>query len=176
MKKHLEEHLNNPDLFYNPDNPKSECTLHVSGTNFDPEAFLVESNFSQEKETIKGIIGLPDEIREKIKRKELPDDAREKIESGELPISKEEFFKSFDIFETPFLVIRISKATNFAKQLEEATSFFETHLEDLIKLCKSPTVENVTMQFSAKDYNNQDFPEEFSALCEEIGIQGIGFL
>ncbi|CAN5668554.1 hypothetical protein BH24ACI2_BH24ACI2_12710 [soil metagenome] len=174
MKKHLEEHLNNPDLFYDPKNPKSECTLQVSGIGLDPDAFLAESNLSQEKEMIKGIIGLPDEIREKIQRKELPDEARERIESGEL--SKEEFFKVFEIFETPFLLIRISKATEFDLQVEEAILFLRAYLEDLTKLCKYPNVENVLMRFSTEDYDDskhKNFPDEFNDLCFKIGIQGI---
>jgi hypothetical protein len=101
MKKHLGEHLYNPNFWYDPKNPKSECILQVSGITFDPDAFLSKSNFSEGKEIISGIIGIPDDICEKIKNKELHGDAKKFVENGNL--SKEEFFDAFKIFETPFL-------------------------------------------------------------------------
>lgn len=174
MKKHSEEHFYNPDLFYDPKNPKSECVLQVSGVDFDPDAFLTESNLSQEKKIISGIIGMPDEIREKIKSEELPDKMREIIERGEL--SKEEFYKTFEIFDTPFLLIRISQAATFDLQLEEALLFLRTHSEELLKLCSRPNIEDVYISFMAHDSHGserKDLPDEFYELCHKIGIQAI---
>jgi hypothetical protein len=174
MKKHLGEHLYNPNFWYDPKNPKSECILQVSGITFDPDAFLSKSNFSEGKEIISGIIGIPDDICEKIKNKELHGDAKKFVENGNL--SKEEFFDAFKIFETPFLLIRISKATTFDLQLEEALLFLRNHSENLRNLCNYPNVEDVSMSFFAQNYDDsecKDFPDEFYDLVEQIGIGAI---
>jgi hypothetical protein len=171
MKKHFEEHLNNPDLYHDPKHPKSRCVIHASGKHFDPNAFLSESSFSQQKNLITGILGLPDEIRQKLKRKELPENAKEKIERGEL--TGEEFFTGFEIFETPFLFIPIIEQTYIKSQFEEAVLFLKKHLEDLIKLQTHYNVENISISFLAEDYDSSKYeqlPREFFDLCSRIGM------
>lgn len=175
MKSQLEEHLYNPNLFYDPKNPKLQCILQAYGTDFDPDAFLDESNLSQERGIFKGIIGLPDEIREKIKSGELADSLKQRIKKGELP-DDESILSGFDIFETPFLLIIISKATEFNLQVEEAIVFLKRNLDDLMKLRTYPNVESILIQFLTEDYDpskHKNLPERFLNLYRKIGIHGL---
>lgn len=137
------------------------CTLQAYGTNFEPDNFLKESNFNRDEIQFKGTLG-------------LPIDVREKVEKGELP-----YLDAFDIFDTPFLLINISEASELLLQIEEATLFLKQHLNDLKKLPSYPNVESVLMQFIVKQddskYNTQNLPAEFSDLYSEIGIRGVLF-
>lgn len=171
MKKQFEEHLYNPEIWNDPKNPKSRCIFNASGTGFDPDLFLSESKLSQQKGLIKGIIGLPDEIREKMKKKEIPNYAKEKIKNG--APTGEEFFKAFEIFETPFLLITVSEKTNIEAQVEEAILFLKNHLEDLAQLRTDYNVENISISFSAENCDSfklEKLPKEFLDLCNRIGM------
>jgi hypothetical protein len=122
------------------------CTLQAYGTNFEPDVFLSESNFSQDEIQFKGELLYP---------------------------------SALEIFDTPFLLISMSEASELPLQIKEATLFLKHHLDDLKKLQSYPNVENVLIQFMIEQdesvCNSQNFPAEFSDLCLEIGIQGVLF-
>lgn len=150
------ENLYNPDIYEAPG-----CTLQASGAKLEPEAFLRESNFPQRIIRAKGVIGLPEEVREKINKGELP------------------YRGVFDIFDMPFILIRVSEQVELSLQLEEATLFLKRHLDDVKRLHGYPNVENILMQFlvekSASPPDSQNLPDEFSNLYSESGIQGLMF-
>ncbi len=155
MSKNV-ENLYNPNLYVAPG-----CTLQASGAKFEPDAFLSESNFAREEILAKGVIGLPDEVREKINKGELP------------------YQGAFDIFDMPFLLISVSKAAELSLQIKEATFFLKRHLDDLKKLQGYPNIEGFLMQFVVGKYNSlsesQNLPDEFYDLYSESGIQGLLF-
>lgn len=155
MSKNL-ENLYNPEIYQTPG-----CTLQVYGASFQPDAFLSESNFTQREILAKGVIGLPDE-------------AREKINKGELP-----YLSTFDIFDMPFLLISVSKAVELSLQIEEATLFLRQRLDDVKKLQRYPNIENILMQFVVGKYESlsesQNLPREFYDLYSKSGIRGLLF-
>lgn len=108
---------------------------------------------------IKGKLGLPDEVREKIRKSEIV------------------YQNAFDIFETPYLIINISAASELPIQIEAAAKFLKHHLHDLNKLRYYPNVENTLIQFLVEPNESktdfQDFPDEFSNLYSSCGIQNI---
>ena len=107
---------------------------------------------------IKGKLGLPVNVREKIKKDELP------------------YKEFFDIFAMPFILLSISQATTIKSQIQEATNFLQNHLDDLIKLTALPSIENFSTNFLAEDYDpaeQENLPDEFLSLCNKIGILGI---
>lgn len=147
--------LYNPEIYEKPC-----CTLQAYGDDFDPDAFLTKSHFSQPEILFKGTIGLPDE-------------ARRRIEKAELPYSN-----AFDIFDTPFLLLLVSRAPDFSSQIDEATLFLKRYSDNLKILREFPNIEIMLMRFIVKDEtatNFQDFPSEFSDLVSIIGIDSILF-
>lgn len=155
----MRENLHN---LYNPKVYETlGCLLQAYGTNFEPDVFLSESNFSQHEIQFRGTLGLPSKVRKKVEKEELP------------------YLGAFDIFDTPFLLINMSEASKLSLQIEEATLFLKHHLDDLKKLQSYPNVENVLVQFIVKqdepECNSENLPTDFSDLYSEIGIQGILF-
>lgn len=154
----------NKDLgnFYDPKlYERLGCTLQAYGANFKPDVFLNEAKFPEERILLKGAAGLPDKLRTKVNEAKLP------------------YENAFDIFDTPFLLIKVSDAAILSLQIEEAASFLKDYLGDLKKLQNYPNVENVLIQFIITEdeaaYASQNLPAAFSDLYSESGIQGILF-
>ena len=160
MRENL-ENLYNPKLFYDPKSPPLGCMIQAYGVNFEPDAFLNESNFTIEEILAKGIIGFPDAIKKKIDEDKLS------------------YPNALDIFDMPILLISVSKAIEPLTQIEEAIQFFKSHLHDLMKLSEYPDVENILMQFFVEKYeclsDSQNLPNEFYDLYSQCGIKGLIF-
>lgn len=143
----------NPKLF-----GKIGCTLQAYGGDFNPIKFLNESNLPEDKILGKGILGLPSEIREKVRKEERCRDA-------------------FDIFDTPYLLISVSDKDELLLQIEDATFFLKHYLYDLKKLRFYPNVENLLIRFLVRQNKSvsdfQNFPTDFSNLISLIGIDDI---
>jgi hypothetical protein len=140
------ENFYNPQLF-----GRLGCTLQAYGANFEPNVFLDLTNIPKEKIIFKGTLGLPDEIRERVNN---PDD--------------------ITIFDTPYLVIKISDAADISLQIDEAMLFLKEYTPDLIKLRSYPNVESVLIKFSCNGKASfSDFSIEFNKLSSEIGLDNI---
>lgn len=154
----LEEHFSNPAFFIDPKTGKTECTIQASGKFFDPEAFLGESSLSRTENLVTGRIGLPGEIRARIDRGELP------------------YEGVFDIFDLPFLLIRISQAIEISLQFEDAILFLNNYFDDIKRLVNYSNVETVLMRFSIAGHDfaeTYDPPTEFLELYQRLGIHGL---
>ena len=137
------------------------CTLQAHGVGFEPDVFLSETNFTRKEILAKGVIGLPDEVREKINKGKLP------------------YPGAFDIFDMPFLLISVSKASELSLQIEEATLFLRRCLDDVKKLQGYAHIENILLQFVVGKYESlsesQNLSSEFYDLYSKSGIQGLLF-
>lgn len=133
------------------------CFLQISGTNFDPDMFLRELNFPEEKIRYKGGLGIPEKYRDKLKAPipGLPD-----------PLT---------VFDMSNLLITLSEATDISSQIQEAKLFIRQHLTDLKKVTSQPRVEDVNLHFITEPDKSdfQDFPFDFYDLTAEIGIRSI---
>lgn len=177
MSKHFEEHYNNPDFWNDPKNPKLGCMLQASGANFDPNMFPPESKFLQGKKFFSGIIGMPDEDRAKIESGEVERNIKARIEKGELPAEASDF-SAFEIFDMPFLLVRISEEKGLIRQIEEVTAYLQEHSDDLINLFKHSDAEYSTLTFASEDrksFDDKVFSPEFFELIKKIGIRSMGF-
>lgn len=131
--------------------------MQASGKHFDPEAYLDGRRFRESEDVKWGQIGLPSDLRAKIMADEL-------------------YEGKFDIFDMPFLFLRVSRAEDLCRQAEDAISFMTLHLDELKELSQYPNVENFYISFSGRQPEAAvDFtpPEELFRLCDEIGISGV---
>ncbi len=151
---------NNPagwENFFNPQLvQKLGCTLQAYGANFEPDAFLDKSNIPKEKIIFTGALGFPAEIRERLTAEEL-----DKADN-------------LAVFDTPYLVIKISDAADISSQTDDAILFLTEHSGELKRLCSYPNIESTLIRFSCKqDVPLSDVPAEIRKLTSEIGLDNI---
>ena len=154
----LPEHFDDPEFFSGPKSPRVECTIQASGKHFDPESYLRGKPFRESEDVKWGKIGLPSAIRAKIAAGELTDEG------------------AFEIFDMPFLLLRVSRAEEMVRQAQDAISFLTLYFDELKELSHYPAVENYFIRFSGGEpLTAVDFdpPEELYRLCSEIGINGV---
>ncbi len=133
------------------------CFLHISGMNFDPDALLHELNLPEEKIRFRGVLGIPEEYRDKLK----------------VPLPG--FPDPLRVFDMSNLLITLSEATDISSQIREAILFFQQHLTDLKKITSQSGVEDVNLRFITESDKSdfQDFPPDFYDLTAEIGVRAI---
>lgn len=152
----MKDNFNNPIICEN-----LGCTLQVSGVGFNADKYVSESHFGQDDILFNDILGLPDEIRTKINKKQ-PHEA-----------------KVLTMFDSTSLLISVSKKTDIISQMEDAISFLKKYQNELKKLQFYTEIEMIAMKFSSEQNENlsnfQDFPLEFYDLISEIGIENIMF-
>ena len=92
-----------------------------------------------------------------------------------LPLSDDVCKEAVRPFYTPFLLIRVSKASQLSVQIAEARLFLERHMDELKKLRLYPDVESVLIRFSVEAHQShfEDLPTDSTTLAAEIGIEGI---
>ena len=144
------DNLYNPNLYQRPG-----CILQACGTNFEPELFLMKTTFGSELILFKGKLGLPVNLKDKM------------LEAN----------PELEIFETPFLLLEVSKAKVTEIQLNEAMSFLRQYQDEIQRLQSFPQVEFVSMEFLATQgeplFNSRNMPYEFSELVFKSGIANI---
>lgn len=158
-KKNLKK-LFDTHVFYDTKNLKFECVLKAFGNNFKPTTFVSESTFPPNVVLFKGSPVIPDEIK------------------AELDVINSLCQEVFSEIEKPYLLLRISNSSKLDNQLEDATNFFNTFFDDLIKLKNYPNVENISLEFISEDSskkNLDNIPKDFFALTSKCGIGGITF-
>lgn len=138
---------------YNPNLYGAGCSLQADGMGFEPEAFLRQTAFDSNLILHQGKLGFPEEFKNKA--------AEVEPEVSQL-------------FETTFLLLRISKSKEHAIQLKEAIVFFEQYKKEILRLSKFPQVENVVLRFIPKEGESFENPsDEFMELAFSAGVNNL---
>ncbi len=73
----------------------------------------------------------------------------------------------------------MSETTDLSSQIQEATLFFQNHLENLKKIASYPGIDDVNLLFLVVPdealINFRDFPSDFYSLVSEVGIRGVSY-
>lgn len=135
---------------YNPNLYGAGCSLQADGVGFKPESFLEQTTFDPNLILFQGELGFPEEFKNKVA----------KVES-----------KGSQLFETTFLLLRISASESHAIQLKKAVLFFEKYRDEILRLSKFPQVENVVVRFMPEEGELFENPsDEFIKLAVRVGV------
>lgn len=143
-----ESWYNNPNLLERPG-----CVLQADGIGFEPEKFLAQTTFDLETILFHGKLGLPDALKRKVAE----------TEPGGLIL-----------FETTFLLLKVSEAKAKLIQLEEARRFLGQNRNEIRRLRNFPQVENMYLKFSSNDEEpSESVVDEFMELAGDCGVDGM---
>ena len=138
---------------YNPNLYGAGCFMQADGIGFEPEAFLQQITFDSNLILFHGKLGFPEEFKNKV--------AEVDSESSQL-------------FETTFLLLRVSKSKTHATQIKEASLFLEKYRDEILRLSKFPQVENVFLRFMLEDGEaSENLSDEFVNLAFSVGVNAI---
>ncbi|MBA2619926.1 MAG: hypothetical protein H0U87_01860 [Acidobacteria bacterium] len=135
---------------YNPNLYGPGCSLQADGVGFEPKVFLQQTTFDSNLILFQGELGFPEEFKNKVAKVE--------------PVDSQ-------LFETTFLLLRVSISKSHAIQLKEAGLFFEQYRDEILRLSKFPQVENVVLRFMSEEGESFENPsEEFMDLAFSVGV------
>jgi hypothetical protein len=138
---------------YNPNLYGAGCSLQAAGIGFEPQAFLQQTTFDSKLILFHGKLGFPEEFKNKVADVEL---------------------EGSQLFETTFLLLRVSKSKIHATQVEEAVLFFEQYRDEILRLSKFPQVENVVLRFMLEEGESfENLSDEFMDLAFSVGVNVI---
>lgn len=127
--------------------------MQGDGIGFEPEAFLQQTTFDSKLILFHGKLGFPEEFKNKV--------AEVEPEGSQL-------------FETTFLLLRVSQSKAHTTQLEEAAVFLEQYRDEIQRLSKFPQVENVVLRFMLGEGESVENPsDEFMDLAFSVGVNVI---
>jgi hypothetical protein len=142
--------MQNDSWLYNPNLYGAGCSLQADGLGFEPEAFLRQTIFDLNLILFQGALGFPEEFKNKV--------------AGINP-------EDSQLFETTFLLLRVSKSKSHAIQLKEAVLFFEQFRDEILRLSKFPQVENLVLRFVAEENeSSENLSDEFIKLAVSLGV------
>ncbi len=138
---------------YNPNLYGPGCSLQADGIGFEPEVFLQRTTFDPNLILFHGKLGFPEEFKNKVAEVE-PEGSQ--------------------IFETTFLLLRVSTSESRAIQFKEAVLFLERYRDEILRLSKFSQVENLVLRFMSEDGESFENPsEEFMNLAFSVGVSAI---
>lgn len=142
--------MQNDSWLYNPNLYGVGCSLQADGVGFEPKVFLQQTTFDPNLILFQGELGFPEEFKNKVA----------KIEPVDL-----------QLFETTFLLLRVSKSKSHAVQLKEAVLFLEQNRDEILRLSKFPQVENVVLRFVTEgNESSENLSAEFIELVMSVGV------
>ncbi len=137
---------------YNPNLYGAGCSLQADGIGFDPEVFLQQTTFDPNLILFHGELGFPEEFKNKVAKVELVDS---------------------QLFETTFLLLRVSSSKSHAIQFKEAVLFFEQYQDEILRLSKLPQVENMVLRFMSEEESFENPSDEFMELAFSVGVSDL---
>ncbi|MDQ3181429.1 MAG: hypothetical protein M3Q33_13015 [Acidobacteriota bacterium] len=138
---------------YNPNLYGPGCSMQADGIGFAPEVFLRQTTFDSNLILFQGKLGFPEEFKNRVAQVE-PKDSQ--------------------LFETTFLLLKVSKSESHAIQLKEAIFFFEQYKDEILRLSKFPQVENVVLRFMLEEGESfEKLSDEFMDLAFSVGVSVI---
>ena len=138
---------------YNPNLYGAGCSLQADGIGFDPKVFLQQTTFDPNLVLFHGELSFPEEFKSKV-TKANPEGSQ--------------------LFETTFLLLRVSSSESHTIRLKEAVLFFEQYQDEILRLSKFPQVENVVLRFAPEEGESFENPsDEFMELAFSVGVNNL---
>lgn len=145
--------MQNDSWLYNSNLYGAGCSLQANGIGFEPEVFLQQTTFGSNQILFHGKLGFPEEFKSKATKVE--------------PVDSQ-------LFETTFLLLRISSSKSHSIQFKEAVLFFEQYQDEILRLSKFPQVENLVLRFMLEEGESFENPsEEFMKLAFSVGVNNL---